>query len=227
MPERKFEDLRSVFSDVAQRKRDAAIARKQPAFRGVEAPRDVYLSSCAAIGEAFVAEGFKFAKSGPHISKAKSPFRYKVSFQSSHHNIPGRHVSLTMAANVRSTALKKWRLQQASPIRSDDWIVGGMVHLLGAECTFLEWELADPASRGETIQGAVAFLRQVVVPFFELFSESDGALGHLKAGAVPNVDIGNAVEFALCFGSRSDAQQIVDTFVLSRPDLTGAIGMCQ
>lgn len=227
MPKRILEDLRSVVSDIAQRKRDAAIARNQAAPIGMEAPKDVYLSSCAAIGEALVAEGFKFAKSGPHISKVKTPFRYKVAFQSSHYNIPGRLVSLTMAANVRSTAFKKWRLEQTSPVRSDDWVAGGMVHLLGTDCTFLEWELADPVTRLGTTREAVAFLKTVVLPFFELFSEPDAAIGHLKEGTIPNVDIGDAVEFALCFGSRANAQKILDSFVLSRPSLSDAIASAQ
>jgi hypothetical protein len=130
-----FTSLRGVFSDVAQRKSDAARARQSGGDSSAEPPSEVYSAACAEIASAFTDVGFRFSKSGPLLTKKEGSFSYRISFQSSRHNIPGQHVSLSVAANVRSKKIEEWRKRQPVSRRSDDWVAGGLIHLLGTGLT--------------------------------------------------------------------------------------------
>src|SRR5882724_9777993 len=132
-----FTSLSGVFSDVAQKKTDAARARQSGANSNAEPSADAYADSCAQIAAAFVADGYRYAKSGPHLTKKMGGFSYRISFQSSRHNIPGQHVSLAVAANVWSKELEDWRRRQPLARRQDDWVAGGLIHLLGTGLTYV------------------------------------------------------------------------------------------
>src|SRR5450631_2114966 len=103
--------------------------------------------------------------------KSCAPFNYRVSFQSSHNNIPGKHVALWMHANVRSPRLKKWRGEQLKPYRNDGWVAGGMVHLLNRRHVMIEWKLANDETRSAVVEDAIQFIRTEVFPYFHRFSD--------------------------------------------------------
>jgi hypothetical protein len=214
-----FENLSDVLKDTALRNHLAAQARNAPEPVGAESPRDVYLQSCAQIAATFSDQGYKFAKSGPHLTKNTKLFRYMIAFQSSHNNIPGQHVALWMAANVRSPSLKKWRSQQTRPYRTDDWLAGGMVHLLCGKHSWVEWELADPQARKNTVNDAIRFIREVVLPYFQQFDDPDGVTRLLLDKPIPECDLASSVEFLLHCGKQAEGQQVMDRFVAVRPDL--------
>jgi hypothetical protein len=164
-----FNSLSGVFSDVAQRKAAAARARQSGADPAAEPSADAYADSCAQIAATFAADGYRYAKSGPHLTKKIGVFSYRISFQSSRHNIPGQHVSLAVAANVWSKELEAWRKSQPLARRRDDWIAGGLIHLLGTGLTYVTWDVADAALRPAVITDVVAFIRSVAIPYFARF----------------------------------------------------------
>ena len=74
---------------------------------GTELVKDIVASSCAAVAEAFVADGFRWAKSGLRFSRKVGPFTHIVSFRADGANTSGHYVAVTMYAQVKSSALKK------------------------------------------------------------------------------------------------------------------------
>jgi len=218
-----FDSLPELLAEVAKRKHDAALAHRSGKSNATEAPRAVYLESCQQIADALIVDGFKYAKSKQTLSRARAGFTNHIAFQSSHNNVAGAYVLLWMFAQVRSPQLKEWRSQQPFPLRKDDFLAGGMVHLLEAKATLLEWQLASPAERPETITDALGFIRSVVIPYFTQFQDSQALLHRLTGDQVLAFSIGDMVEFALCFGSRTQAQSILSRFVAQRPDLADSI----
>jgi len=218
-----FHNIEEVFADTGARKAAAAKARATGSPGDTERSRDVYLNACREIAGAFVGDGYKFVKSWPHFTKKGGPFNYRIAFQSSHNNIPGQHVVLWMHANVLSPQLRDWRRQQPHPHRDDDWVAGGMVHLLNRKHAMIEWELADPSRRGATIEDAIQFVRTEVFSYFRKFSDPPALIEELCTKDVNAFGVASSVEFALCFGSREQAQRILDRYVAQRPDLRDKI----
>lgn len=214
-----YDSIRGVISSVAERKSNAAKARFSGKNESEEHSHDVYAESCSKIASCFVDDGFKYAKSGPHFSKKLDIWKYQVGFHTSHHNIPGEHVALCMYANVRCSQLKKWRLDQPNPYRSDDWVAGGMVHLLNTDKAFIEWELADPQVREDVIADAVSFVRTIVLPYFAFFEDSDQLIAEVIKRDIPEFTIGCIVEFALCNDKRDAAQSALSRYVTEHPEL--------
>lgn len=219
MPRKDFKLLAGVFSDLAHRKARAAIARKEKVSRDREEPRSIYLSACADIASEFLEDGFRYAKSGPHLTRKGSPFSFKISFGSSHHNVPGEHVALGLAGMVMSAPLKAWRARQPRTYRKDDCVAGGLAHRLGTNLAYIGWDLADPADRPETIADVKRFVREVVLAYFARFSTPGTVIEELMTKDIPAMNLASAIEFALCFGSTADAQSILDRFFVERPEL--------
>jgi hypothetical protein len=217
-----FDNLSDMFSNIAHRKQRAAKARFAGSPANAEHSSEVYARSCARIAASLAEDGFRFAKSGPHLTKKRSEFNFKISFRTSHNNIPGEHVALWIAASVCCSGLKRWREQQIKPYRTDDWLAGGVVHLLTGH-KWLEWELADPGTRDQTIQEVVSFLRKAILPYFHRFPDPDYVVLRLVEEEVPGLSIGSQVEFALWRGERNIAVRVLRQFLTHHPDLQAQI----
>lgn len=219
MGRNEFKGIKGVFTDIAHRKKRAALARNR-VTRGVqEDPRSVYLAACPSIAADFLQDGYKYARSGPHFSRKGSPFSFRISFQSSHHNVPGEHVALSLAGRVTSGGLKAWRTRQATAHRKDDWVAGGMGHLLGTSLAYVEWDLANAAERAATIADLKRFVREVVMTYFARFSDPGQVIKELTCGEMPAMELACAIEFALCFGTFGDAQRILDGIIGEHAEL--------
>jgi len=74
-----------------------------------ENPREVFLSACEYIASVYYPYGFIYSKSGQHLTlkQKDNEFIYKISFQSSHYNVPGENVKIDVFANVLSHKYKK------------------------------------------------------------------------------------------------------------------------
>ncbi len=218
-----FDKVHDVFADTASRKADAARARTADSSVATVPPKDVFAESCRRISEPFIGEGFKYAKSGPHLTKNSGSFSYRISFQSSRNNIPGRHIALWVHANVRSPRLKEWRNEQLRPYRNDGWVAGGMVHLLSRKHAMIEWELANDETRPAVVEDAIQFIRTEVFPYFQRFSDPSAVISELCLNGIMAFELASSIEFALCFGSHERAQIILNRFVAQRKDLQDQI----
>ena len=202
-----------MIEDTAVRKQRAATARREHANSIKDSPKDVYLSACARIAEAFVPDGYRFAKSGPHLTRKAGPFAFTVSFQSSRHNIAGQHVALWIHANVKSPVLKKWRVTNQAVGRVDDFTAGGQIGNLIANHSWMEWELANRDEREMQIADAVETIRKIVIPYFELFEQTTQLCDHLQDHDLPGMDIWGAFDFVACFSSLPAARRTAVRFL--------------
>jgi hypothetical protein len=215
--------LEDVVLDTARRKRDAAAFRKSGKPKGVEESRDVYRNACKAIAGHFAPLGFNYRKTHPRFFRKDDLFEYRVTFQTSRNNVPGRHVMLWMHASVHSKKLELWRKSQVVPNPRADYVAGGMVHLLTNK-PMIQWELADPTTRDSVIADVVAFTRNVVLPFFDQFRDVQSLLADLPQRPYSHAfPLRDSVEFALSFGDRESAQRFLDRFLKERPDQLEAI----
>jgi len=216
----KIKNLFEAFSDIAQRKRAAVKARFKGRRLDVEPSMDVFLEACTKIASKFKEYGYIYAKSGPHIFKQIKPLTYKISFGTSYHNIPGEYVSLNIYANIRSIALKKWRNNQNNPYLTNDWVAGGMSHLISTDSDVLtKWDLADTNHREDIISDIIVYIKSQIFPYFEQFSDPPKIIERLKFQNIPEFSIGSVIEFALCFGSLKDAQEILNRYLTQNPDI--------
>lgn len=216
-------NLDEVFAETARRKAEAAAYRNSGRRAEIEDSRTVYLSACQTVATCFESLGFRYAKSGPHLSRSDGLFAYRVSFQSSHNNISGRHVRLWMHATVRSKCLQTWRETRLPPNLINDFVAGGMVHRLRMTHAMVEWELADATKRPSVISDIVAFIHSDVLPYFARFTDLTALISDLAKRNIHAFDLRPSVEFAICFGDQEAGQRVLDRFVAERPDLSELI----
>ena len=219
MGRKDFQSFDEVLRSVAEHKAAAAKARFAGTDPTAEKPRDVYLGACEAIAQSLAPDGFHYVKSKQALDRTVGAFVHRVSFQSSHNNIAGQSVVMWMHGNVRCKEFAAWRSQQSNPLRTDDWVAGGMVHLLTPERAMIEWQLADPTSRSATIANAQEFVRTVVLGYFALFEDPQRTVAELLRGPISAFSIGDQIEFLLCFAGPREASQILQRFVDQHGDL--------
>jgi hypothetical protein len=132
-----------------------------------------------------------------------------------------------MHAIVRSSSLKQWREQYLPAVRVNDFVAGGMAHLLGSGHVMLEWELANPEDRQQTIEDAIAFVQSDVLPYFRFFESPESLTGALAQGEIPALDPLQAVECGIFFGTADLGQRILDRFIEQRPFLAKEIAAAE
>jgi hypothetical protein len=97
--------------------------------------REVFLSTCENIANIYIPYGFKYSKSGQHLTlkQKDNEFIYKISFSSSHYNVPGKNVVITVFSNVLSHKYKKWKVENKNElnlkngIELNEYICGGNI----------------------------------------------------------------------------------------------------
>ena len=216
--------LRALVADVAYRKRRAAVARFSGTAPGAEVPREVYLSACGTIADHLGSHGFSYAKSGPHCRKVGDQFTYRISFQSSYHNVAGEHVSLSVHGAVLSRKFKKW-LASHPELYASNYVAGGQIGNLQEEPCWVTWELSDPIDRDETIGNVIQTVDQIVLPYFARFEDIPTLVRSLVAEGCPGMSIRGVVEFLMWLGEESAARSAGKNFLRRRIDLIDAYGV--
>jgi hypothetical protein len=211
-------DIREVISDMAKRKKRAAEARFGGNASSEEVPRDVYLAGCKEIANALGQDDYIYAKSGPKLYRKYRDFTFQISFQSSRDNIPGELVALWIHGNVFSPTLKKWRMVNPCLLEGSGGVAGGQIGNLAPRHSWMEWNLANPCERCEQIADAVATIKRIVYPFFAMFDDIPGLVRRLVNEDIPTFGPSNVLDFLMCFGSRSDAQQAARGMFQSLPE---------
>ncbi len=208
MPEH-GKDLREVLADIAKRKKLAADVRfgRDSSSRSAEAPREVYVAGCQSIATALAADGYTYARSGFTLRRKSREFTFQIRFQSSQNNTPGELVLLWIFARVLSPTLKKWRTAHACLRRGSDHVAGGQIGNLVPNHSWMEWNLAIASERNEQIEDAVATIKRVGYPYFAMFDDTERLVDLLVRESPPSFDPASALDFLMCFASRSKALQ--------------------
>lgn len=216
MPER-GKDIRKVISDTAKRKKRATEARFGGNACSGEMPRAVYLAGCKAIADVTGHDGYAYAKSGPKLCRKSRDFTFQISFQSSHHNKPGELIALWIHGNVQSPTLKRWRTANPCLLKGSASVAGGQIGNLVPRHSWMEWNLAIPGERDKQIADAVATIKRLVYPYFAMFEDVPRLVRRLVNEDVPSFQPSSALDFLVCFGSQSDAQQAARNMFLRLP----------
>ena len=188
----------------------------------METPRDVYLIACASIGEHLEESfGFKYAKSGPRARKRYGDFTFEIFFQSSHHNVAGKHVAMWLHGHVLSTKIKKWRETQPF-LQSSDYVAGGQIGALQTNEHWLDFELAHRRKREGTIRRAIKTIDELALPYFAKFENLPSLFQLLVKEDLPAMTIDRVVEFLMCFADSPTARLAAINFLKRRSDLIQA-----
>jgi hypothetical protein len=188
----------------------------------METPRDIYLTACASIGEHLEESfGFKYVKSRPCARKRSGDFTFQVLFQSSHRNIAGKHVNLSLHGHVMSTKIETWRGAQPF-LESSDYVAGGQIGNLQTDHHWLDWELANRRKRDKTIRSAIKAIEELALPYFAKFENLPSLFQLLVKEDLPGMTIEHVVEFLMCFTDPPTARLAAANFFHRRPDLIQA-----
>jgi hypothetical protein len=183
-----------------------------------DSPRDIYAAACAEIGSHFTDQGYRFAKSDPHVSRKSDPFRFEIAFQSSFRNVRGAVVKLWVSGSVYSKQLEKWRCAQPR-ITNTDYVAGGQIGNLVNETIASDWNLADPHSRHDTISNIIAAIESVVLPYFSQFDDVSTLSDAMLNRDIPSMTIDRVIEFLMCFADAETARVAAVNFLQRRPNL--------
>jgi len=161
----------------------------------MDSPRDLFLAACTEIAESLWPLGFKFARSGPHAQRKDGDFTYRVSFQSSHKNVPDQDVALWIHATVWSKRLAEWRASQPSALGVGGGVAGGQIGNLVRPHGWRDWNLAGP-TRAAVIADATSPVHSIALPYLERFADIPSLCTLLQREALPAMDTDARLSFS-------------------------------
>jgi hypothetical protein len=128
--------------------------------------------------------------------------------------------SVTLIAHtaVRSKSFKLWRASRNQPLGSDDLVTVGQIGNLQAKPKWLEFNLANPQRRDRVISEVVELIRTIALPYFERFSNPREVIAGLISGTMPWWWEPGALEYVACFGTPSQARELLMRYIQMRPD---------
>jgi len=203
--------------------------------------RNIYNSACAQIAAALAQERFEYRPSKRTLVRRDDDLTREITFQSSFRNftLPGQRAgvlqqavsllplvgetvafgSVTLIAHtaVRSKSFKLWRASQKQPLGADDLITAGQIGNLQAKPKWLEFNLANPQRRDRDISDVVELIQTIALPYLERFSRSHEVIAGLISGTMPWWWEPSALEYVACFGTRSQARELLVRYIQMRP----------
>ena len=209
-------NLPGAIVNTAREKRIAAQHAFKPAPPGAESPRAVYLDACRRVAQHFTADGFKYAKSGPHASRVAGDWTDVISFSSSFHNVAAIQVSLAVSVRLKNRRLARWRRSHASP-HASDIVLAGHIGLLHTPTQSITWNLADPAARHAVIADAVREIREVGLPFLDQMKDVDAVAEAAFARTLATLSLLGVVELLLAHRDPPHAADFVREYLRRYP----------
>lgn len=210
-------NFEQVVRDTAQRKTRVAEVRFNGTANSVEVPRAVYLAVCQQIADVLKSDGFSYGRSAQKLTRKTGDFAFQIFFQSSHHNISGELVVLWIHGQVLSPTLKKWRDLHQSLISDSDGLAGGQIGNLLHPASWMEWNLATPASRETEVVDAIGAIRRIAYPYFGMFDNIPHLIERLLLEDIPSFSPTGMLDFIMCFGTPTTARQAAINFLNRHP----------
>lgn len=100
---------------------------------------------------------------------------------------------------------------------TDDLITAGQIGNLQAKPKWLEFNLASPHRRDRVVGEVIGLIRTIALPYLERFSSPQEIIAGLIAGTMPWWWEPSALEYVACFGTLSQAQELLGRYVHMRP----------
>ena len=203
--------------------------------------RNIYNAACAQIAAALAQDGFEYRPSKHSLLRRDGDLTREITFQSSFRNftIPDQgdgglqraaswlplvgetvafgSITLIAHAAVRSKTFKLWRASQKQPLGADDVITAGQIGNLQAKPKWLEFNLANPHRRDRVVSDVVELVRTVALPYLERFSAPQEVIAGLISGTMPWWWEPSALEYVACFGTSTQARELLKHYVRIRP----------
>jgi hypothetical protein len=180
-------------------------------------PREIYLEACDLIAQNLTADGFEYARSGPHLTRKRGEWTDKILFQSSRHNAAGSVVKLWIYVRLANSAFRKWRKSAGSPLAGNPYIAGAQIGNLRSPPAWIEFNLASASRQAEIVVDATSSVREIGFPFIQLTSDTDALLEALSSREVPGFEPHDAFEFALFKSGRDIAGRVLGGWLERKP----------
>jgi hypothetical protein len=115
----------------------------------------------------FTASGWRYARSGPHLSQREGDVSAKMAFVSNRLNVGGELVGLWVDIHLGDRTIGSWRKEIGNPLATgDDVARRHLGHLLDPPL-WLEWNLAEPGIRPAAIADIVETIEGAALPWIE------------------------------------------------------------
>lgn len=214
-------------------------------FKDEPPPREVLDVACAQLGSELKYDGFRYLRSQRVLRRKKADLNCEIWIESSQYNVRGSTVIVRPSIMITSNALRNWKLahprSQTAPSQFDrTWVglVGAALHNILNETEYqkrpatFEWNVANPNTRDAVVNDVVRFCRKFTLPYFALFEDSKAVLEVLIVGdknnrgstSIPGLNVQEAVEYALCFGTIEQASAVLFRYHSMMAQLAGAGG---
>ncbi|MDP9280669.1 MAG: hypothetical protein M3P38_01065 [Chloroflexota bacterium] len=160
-------------------------------------PRAVVLGACDAIAASL--DGFRYAPSKLHATRARGDWKEVVYFQASVHNRRGTSIDLSVGINVRNRRLARWRKEVHSPVRDDDWVAGSYLGYLADDGRGAEpWDLRSGSTRA--VKDITRRLSADAMPFFAVCTDVRELIDAAPQRWLDRFRPSDVFELLLCYG---------------------------
>lgn len=193
---------------------DQSRSRFTPRPAGAEAPRDVFLAVADELSEPLAAAGWTYARSGPHLTKQAGTTTVKLRFLSGNLNVAGEIVLLWVTAIATDRAHRVWRRTIGLPDDGPqvvDLNLGTMLTPPG----WLEWNLAQPATRPATVRDIASTIESFGLPLADILLD---VLPHPQPdpdALAPYVTLGTRLELLVRAGRRDEAAVLIEERIIA------------
>lgn len=192
---------------------DKGIDRFAPRRAGVETPKVVFMSMVDKVADHFTASGWRYARSGPHMSQREGDVSARMAFVSNRLNVGGELVGLWVDIHLGDRTIGRWRKEIGNPLATgNDVARRHLGHLLDPPL-WLEWNLAESSIRPAAIADIVETIEGAALPWIE-------SIRHLLDGGSPNptslighVTETSLIEYYVRAGRLDDAGAVVQAAV--------------
>jgi hypothetical protein len=202
--------------------------------------RNIYNTACSQIAASLKQDGFEYRASRHTAVRTDGDLTSEITFQSSFRNftlpeqagvlhkaismlpLVGETVafgSVTLIAHcaIHSKSFQRWRASQKQPLGKDDLIAAGQIGNLQRKPKWLEFNLANPHRRDGVIAEVIELVRTIALPYLERFSTPQEIVAGLIEGTMPWWWEPSALEYVACFGTSSQAQELLLRYIQMRP----------
>jgi len=188
---------------------DKAIDRFAPRRPGVEAPRLLFMSVVDEVADHFAESGWRYARSGPHLSHREGDVSSKMAFVSNRLNVAGELVGLWVDIHLGDRTLGRWRKEIGNPLVTGDEVARRHLgHLLDPP-RWLEWNLAEISVRPAAIADIIETIEGAALPWIESIRRLlDGGLPN-PTSLIGHVTETSHIEYLVRAGRRDDAGAVV------------------
>ena len=188
---------------------DKSMGRFRPRPAGIEAPRDVFMAAVEEVAAHFSGAGWRYAKSGPHLSQRQGDISAKLAFVSNRLNVAGELVGLWVNIHISDNTIGRWRREIGNPLATGSQVADRHLgHLLDPP-GWLEWDLAQPDIRPTAVRDIIDTIESTALPWIE-------SMRHLLEGGRPDptslvgrVTQTSLIEYLIRAGQFEDAAVVI------------------